>query len=163
MQPEVPKQQEKQQNLSKMLSMRVANGSSITTVTADSLNEIVSEINKSTDLIGEIAIASNEQAEGVSQINTGLQQIEKVTQSNTASAEETASSSEEMSSMSTVLNQLVSEFKLSDHIEKKRPIQKRRKIQQSKADNPLPSTSVKADIVKPEDQIKLDDTEFGKF
>lgn len=80
--------------------------------TASSFEEIVNGIIKTTDLISEIAISSDEQAKGINQITVGLQQIDKVTQLNTANAEETASSAEELSSQAAHLNELVNQFKL---------------------------------------------------
>ncbi len=64
------------------------------------------------DLMGEIAAASNEQAQGISQINQGLSQIDSVTQQNTASAEETASAAEELSSQAREMRQMTQQFKL---------------------------------------------------
>ena len=88
-------------------------GTEIVNRTDRSLAEIVSGITKVTDLVGEIADASNEQSLGISQINLGLSQIEQVTQQNTANAEETASASEELSGMAKEMSRLVSRFKLA--------------------------------------------------
>ncbi|MDD2236893.1 MAG: methyl-accepting chemotaxis protein, partial [Kiritimatiellae bacterium] len=87
-------------------------GMEVATSTADSFQEILSGIVKTNDLVGEIAAASNEQAQGVSQINIGLSQVDQVTQQNTANAEETASAAEELSSQATHLQGLVAKFKL---------------------------------------------------
>ncbi len=87
-------------------------GTMIAERTASSLEEIVQEISKVTDLIAEIAAASNEQAQGVSQVNLGLQQIDQVIQQNTASAEESAATSEELSSQAEQLQQMLRRFSL---------------------------------------------------
>jgi methyl-accepting chemotaxis protein len=47
-------------------------------------------------LIGGIATASEEQARGVDQVNSGVGQMDQVTQQNAAAAEESASASEEL-------------------------------------------------------------------
>ena len=47
-------------------------------------------------LIGEIAAASVEQARGIGQVNTGVTEMNKVTQQNAAHAEESAAASEEL-------------------------------------------------------------------
>ncbi len=67
---------------------------------------------KVTDIVGEIAAASNEQAQGISQITQGLGQVDQVTQQNTAHAVETASAAEELSSQAQLLQGLVSNFKI---------------------------------------------------
>ena len=61
------------------------------------LNSIVPDIQETSRLIEEIAIASKEQETGVDQVNTAIQQLSMVTQQNASSSEEMASSSEELS------------------------------------------------------------------
>jgi len=87
-------------------------GSQIAGGTAESLREIVSGISESSELIAEIARASEEQSMGISQINTGIDQVAQVVQQNSATAEESAAASEEMSSQSTMLEELISQFKI---------------------------------------------------
>jgi septal ring factor EnvC (AmiA/AmiB activator) len=53
--------------------------------------------------VAQIASASTEQSQGISQVNTAVTQMDKVTQSNAATAEETASASEELSSQAAAL------------------------------------------------------------
>ena len=48
------------------------------------------------DLVGEIATASNEQTEGISQVSTAVAQMDKVTQTTAANAEESASAAEQL-------------------------------------------------------------------
>ena len=91
---------------------QIQNGAEIAMQTAGTLNEILEHSSKTATLIGEIATASHEQAQGVAQVTQALQQIDSVTQQNTASAEETASVSNEMTLQSAILQELVSQFKL---------------------------------------------------
>ena len=64
------------------------------------------------ELVSEIAAASNEQAEGIEQVNKAVVEMDKVVQQNAANAEESASASEEMSAqakqMKAMVNELVS-------------------------------------------------------
>ena len=87
-------------------------GTHIAGETAASLKEIVSEINESNQLISEIARASEEQSLGIAQINIGIDQVAQVVQQNSATAQESAAASEEMSGQSTILQSLISHFKL---------------------------------------------------
>ncbi len=91
----------------------VGKGAEIAIKTAESLEEIKTNSIKVADIIAEINTSSNEQAQGISQINEGLSQIDKVTQTNTASAEESASASEELSGQANMLRELVGRFKLT--------------------------------------------------
>ena len=51
---------------------------------------------KVAELVGEIAAASEEQAQGIEQVNTAVAEMDKVTQQNAANAEESASAAEEL-------------------------------------------------------------------
>ena len=86
-------------NTSEMIegSVRNAkNGVQIADEVTAVLNEIVGNVSKTSDLISEIAAASQEQSQGIDQVNQAVGQMDKVTQANAANAEETASASEEL-------------------------------------------------------------------
>lgn len=87
-------------------------GTEIAANTAKALNQIVEGVAKTADLISEIANSSNEQASGIAQINTGLNQVSQVVQTNAATAQESAASSEELSGQSIMLKDMVSRFRL---------------------------------------------------
>ncbi len=78
----------------------------------EALQELVDGIGKVSVLVDEIATASREQAEGVSQISVGVNQIDQVTQVNTANAEQSAAAAEELSGQATQLHSLMQQFKL---------------------------------------------------
>ncbi|MCB9726394.1 MAG: hypothetical protein H6748_20265 [Spirochaetaceae bacterium] len=63
---------------------------------AESLSSIVASIGRSADLVSEIAVASSEQAEGISQMNSGLAQVDRVTQQNTYAADEMSRAAQEL-------------------------------------------------------------------
>jgi methyl-accepting chemotaxis protein len=87
-------------------------GSSIAAQTANSLAEIVDGINRSSDLIAEIASSSEEQNTAISQINDGIVQVSDVVQKTSATSEECAAESEELTGQSELLIKNVKQFKL---------------------------------------------------
>ena len=87
-------------------------GASIAQETAESLVEIVEGINQSSEIIREIAAASETQSIGISQINSGIDQVATVVQQNSATAEESAAAAEELSGQSALLESLIAQFKL---------------------------------------------------
>ncbi len=135
---------------------KAENGVGIAQRTAEALSEIVTGITKTTDLVGEIAAASNEQSQGIGQINQGLSQIENVTQQNTANAEESAAASEELASQAQQLNQLLRQFQL-----KGQPSMDQMDMAVNET-MPRPSEHSMGNGA-PEDVIALDDNEFGKY
>ena len=82
-------------------------GARISDEVAASLNGIIAQVRKLDALVTSIASASKEQSQGIGQVNGAVLQIDRVTQSNAAVAEECASASEELSAQATELNALV--------------------------------------------------------
>jgi len=78
----------------------VQSSSELTILTQDAFKENMDISIKMGVLIDEITAASEEQAQGIGQINTAVAELEKVTQGNAASAEETASAAEELNAQS---------------------------------------------------------------
>ena len=91
---------------------RVETGSIIAETTSKSLDSIVASAGEVSGIIDGISTASKEQAEAIAQVSDGLEQIARVTQSNSAVSEETAAAAEELNSQAELLKQLVSYFKL---------------------------------------------------
>ncbi len=90
-----------------------ANGADIANQTATELEKIVNEVHKVTDLVTEIAAVSEEQAQGIKQVNVGLGQIDSVTQQNMAMAEESAASAEQLASQADRLQAMLRQFRLT--------------------------------------------------
>jgi methyl-accepting chemotaxis protein len=75
------------------------------------LDEIVPSIKKTSDLVQEIAAASEEQSSGVGQINAAVGQLSQTTQQNASSSEELAATAEEMSGQAEQLQQTMAFFR----------------------------------------------------
>lgn len=96
---------------------KVGEGTKIAQGTAQALENIVGSVDKTVKLGEEIAVASNEQAAGITQINQGIEQMSQVVQTNSATAEEGAAASEELSGQAEMLKEKVSHFKLRENAE----------------------------------------------
>ncbi|OXS27476.1 MAG: hypothetical protein BI182_07310 [Acetobacterium sp. MES1] len=134
---------------------KVAAGTKIADETAESLVEILNEIEKVTGLVGNIARASNDQASEIAQITKGIEQVSNVVQTNSATAEESAASSQELSGQAEVLKQMMRTFKLknqySNDVERTMPINKKVSA--------VPFVAPP----QPEPRITLDDSERDKY
>ncbi|MDH5299383.1 MAG: methyl-accepting chemotaxis protein [Desulfobulbaceae bacterium] len=145
---------------------KTKNGTAIAEATSEALAEIVASVTKVTDLVGEIAAASNEQAQGINQTNQALNQIDQITQQNTASAEESAAASEELSGQAMHMKEMMARFKLRDvgqGLSRQqallRPAAAPRKEEGWGGASPSP----KGKEERPHEVITLDDKEFGKY
>ena len=86
---------------------KAVTGGEIADRAGKTLSGIVENVKKVTDLVGEIASASEEQSKGVTQVGSAITQMDKVTQQNASNAEQTAAASEELSAQAEALNGVV--------------------------------------------------------
>ncbi|WNG52766.1 hypothetical protein F0U60_35525 [Archangium minus] len=84
------------------------------------LGELVPSIQKTAELVQEVAAASREQSSSVMQMNRAMVQVDEVTQRNASAAEELASTAEEMAAKADTLQQLVAFFHV--HVDPPRPV-----------------------------------------
>lgn len=82
----------------------------LTEQTREAFKENVEISGKVGNLVAEIAVASQEQAQGIDQINRAIAEMDKVTQSTAASAEESASAAEEMNAQAEQMKAYVQEL-----------------------------------------------------
>ncbi len=90
------------------------NGANIASRTASALSEIVEKVTKVTNIVADMHAASTEQAQGISSANEGINTIDKVTQQNSAIAEQTATEAENLASQVRLLREMLSRFRLKD-------------------------------------------------
>ena len=93
----------------------IEKGTAITTETASALESVVEKASIVETKVVEMAIASEEQSNSVSQVMGGMEQISAVVQNNSATAEESAATSEELSGQAAMLNALVGRFRYNEH------------------------------------------------
>jgi methyl-accepting chemotaxis protein len=91
---------------------RVAAGTEEVNEAGSTINEVVSAVRRVTDLMGEIAAASNEQHKGIEQVSTAVVQMDQVTQQNAALVEEASAAAQSMAGQARGLRDTVSVFKV---------------------------------------------------
>jgi len=91
---------------------KVDDGSRLVDQSGQTLGEIVSSVKKVSDIIAEIAAASQEQSSGIDQVNKAITQMDEVTQQNAALVEEAAAASESMDEQARGLQKLMDFFKV---------------------------------------------------
>jgi methyl-accepting chemotaxis protein len=139
---------------------KVEAGAKIAKITAEALDKIVKDVATATNLIGNIAIASNEQSIGVNQVNQGITQIADVVQTTSATSEETAAASEQLSAQAEMLRNQVSTFKLK----KDNKTSNFKNLQDLNPDVlKMLDNMNKKEVSSKNKIIQLSDDEFGKY
>ena len=139
-------------------------GSQCTAKVEESLTQIAEKVSSTDALVAEIATAAREQAQGIEQINAAIAQMDKVSQSNSASAEESASAAEELDAQAETLKDLVGKLSLlvggkSDTVSPT-PVYPARLL--TKTTPAITSTGRRA-IPMPEDHVAKANSDDGKF
>ena len=93
---------------------QVSDGVVIAKETSEALDQIVTNVVKVKDLVGEIATASAEQSRGVGQINVAMNQVAKAAQEGSQQSEELASASSELATLAGRMRDEVRHFKLRE-------------------------------------------------
>ena len=92
---------------------KVEDGSTLVNRSGQALDDIVNSVKRVTDIIAEIAAASQEQSQGIDQVNKAVAQMDHVVQSNAAQTEELSSTAQLLASQAADLQGLVGRFKLA--------------------------------------------------
>ncbi|AXK24764.1 methyl-accepting chemotaxis protein [Serratia marcescens] len=93
---------------------RVKHGSVLVENSGATMQDIVRSVTRVTDIMGEIASASDEQSRGIEQVTQAVTQMDQVTQQNAALVEESASAATALEEQAITLADAVAVFRLAD-------------------------------------------------
>jgi methyl-accepting chemotaxis protein len=96
-------------------AQKVRTGASLADAAGHTMVEMVISSKKVSDLMAEIAAATREQSSGIGQVNTALEQMDRVVQQNASLVEEAAAETDSMKEQADGLLRLVSRFNLGDY------------------------------------------------
>jgi methyl-accepting chemotaxis protein len=94
---------------------KVENGTRLVADAGLTMEDIVNQVRRVNDMIGEISSASAEQSTGIGQIGDAVAQLDQVTQQNAALVEESAAAAESLKQQAAQLARVVGTFKLKEH------------------------------------------------
>jgi methyl-accepting chemotaxis protein len=92
---------------------KVETGSRQVDAAGRTMSDIVVQVRRVNDLIGEISNATQEQKTGIGQVSGAVSQLDRVTQQNAALVEQSAAAADSLSQQTTRLVDAVSQFKLA--------------------------------------------------
>ncbi|TFW28054.1 methyl-accepting chemotaxis protein [Duganella callida] len=88
-------------------------GTNLVEQAGSTMSTLVGNVHQVTTIVGEIAVASREQSEGIDQVNQAVAQMDQVTQQNAALVEEAAAATQSLQDQASDLQQTVSVFKIN--------------------------------------------------
>jgi methyl-accepting chemotaxis protein len=91
---------------------KVDAGTKLVDAAGKTMEEVVTSVSKVSELIAEIAAASQEQSSGIEQVHTAITQMDQVVQQNASLVEEATAATESMKEQAGSLLQMVARFKL---------------------------------------------------
>ncbi len=92
---------------------RVDTGSVLVESAGETMNDIVNAVTRVTDIMGEIASASDEQSRGIDQVALAVSEMDRVTQQNAALVQESAAAAAALEDQASRLKMAVSAFRLT--------------------------------------------------
>ncbi|WP_293405602.1 methyl-accepting chemotaxis protein [Phenylobacterium sp.] len=94
-------------------SQQVASGVSLVGETGKALERIVRQVGEISNVVGEIAASAKEEALGLGQVNTAVNQMDQVTQQNAAMVEQSTAASRVLADEAQELARLVARFRVT--------------------------------------------------
>jgi methyl-accepting chemotaxis protein len=91
---------------------KVSSGTKLVKVAGETMQNIVSEVSRVTDMMSKIQAASSEQRDGIEHVNEAIQQMDDMTQQNAALVEEAAAIATSVHDQTRKLTEAVEKFKL---------------------------------------------------
>ena len=133
---------------------KTSEGTAQVEVAGNTMAELVTSVQRVTDIMGEIAAASVEQSSGIDQVNTAVTNMDEVTQQNAALVEEAAAAAESLLEQANTLSETVSVFKLGN--ETGRSTTHKPSTERRASNSPLRGkTSTKQAVATPAPQVAL--------
>ena len=93
---------------------KVEGGSRLVADAGQTMNEIVSSVQRVSHIINEITAASTEQSDGIGQVNTAVVQLDQMTQQNAALVEQSAAAADSLKDQASKLATVVGNFRLTE-------------------------------------------------
>ncbi len=94
---------------------KVEDGTKLVENAGATMHEVVTSVQRVTDIMSEITAASTEQSAGIDQVNGAITNMDEVTQQNAALVEQAAAAAESLVEQAAELMNTVNEFKLNDN------------------------------------------------
>jgi methyl-accepting chemotaxis protein len=92
----------------------VETGTKLVRDAGTTMSEIVASVQRVTDIVGEISTSASEQSDGIGQVNTAVNQLDQMTQQNSALVEESAAAADSLKDQASRLSSVLASFRMTE-------------------------------------------------
>ncbi|SFN61854.1 methyl-accepting chemotaxis protein [Xenorhabdus japonica] len=107
---------------------RTDTGSELVGSAGETMNKIVDSVTRVTDIMGEIASASDEQSRGITQVGVAISEMDRVTQQNASLVEQSAAAAAALEEQAKILTKAVALFQLPEQAERMQPENRKHEV-----------------------------------
>ena len=129
----------------------VQNGGRLVEGAGLTMAEIVSSVQRVTDIIGEISAAAAEQSDGISQVNVAVNQLDQMTQQNAALVEQSTAAAESLREQAARMAEAVAVFRIDEgaHVQRSRTVDTPKPPQTTSKTLPSPKAAIASPSLPP--------------
>ncbi|REF28632.1 methyl-accepting chemotaxis sensory transducer with TarH sensor [Xenorhabdus cabanillasii] len=133
---------------------RTDTGSVLVESAGETMNQIVDSVTRVTDIMGEIASASDEQSRGITQVGVAISEMDRVTQQNASLVEQSAAAAAALEEQAMILTKAVSLFQLPEQAERKQPEKRKHEVLPTIKSSTPPANKTNPPVLKKSSDVE---------
>jgi methyl-accepting chemotaxis protein-1 (serine sensor receptor) len=127
---------------------RTDTGSVLVESAGETMNKIVDSVTRVTDIMGEIASASDEQSRGITQVGVAISEMDRVTQQNASLVEQSAAAAAALEEQAVILTKAVAIFQLPEQANRKQPEKRKHEVLSTIKSPASPANKINSSVLK---------------
>ncbi|MDC9603554.1 methyl-accepting chemotaxis protein [Xenorhabdus griffiniae] len=120
----------------------------------ETMNKIVDSVTRVTDIMGEIASASDEQSRGITQVGVAISEMDRVTQQNASLVEQSAAAAAALEEQAKILTKAVAMFQLPEQAERKQPEKRKHEVLSATKSSTPPANKTNPPVLKKDSNVE---------
>ncbi|CAM3926407.1 methyl-accepting chemotaxis protein [Xenorhabdus thuongxuanensis] len=120
----------------------------------ETMNKIVDSVTRVTDIMGEIASASDEQSRGITQVGVAISEMDRVTQQNASLVEQSAAAAAALEEQAKILTKAVAMFQLPEQAERKQPEKRKIEVLSATKSSAPPANTTNPPVLKKDGNVE---------
>ncbi|MBC8954707.1 methyl-accepting chemotaxis protein [Xenorhabdus sp. PB62.4] len=120
----------------------------------ETMNKIVDSVTRVTDIMGEIASASDEQSRGITQVGVAISEMDRVTQQNASLVEQSAAAAAALEEQAKVLTKAVALFQLPEQAERIQPEKRKHDVSLTSKSSTPPANKTNSPVLKKSSNVE---------